>query len=224
MDIAFLLFPNVNALDAVGPYEVLRHLPGARVRFVAPTPGPQPTEDGALALVADASFDDVTAADVLVVPGGRGEVAIRESERALEWVRAIDAGSTWTTSVCTGSLILAKAGLLAGTRATSHWTALETLRGLGAEPTEERVVVQGKIVTAAGVSSGIDMALWLAAQIAGEEQAKAIQLAIEYDPQPPFDSGSTSKAHPELVDRMFRASRFAPSAPSSPHPVTSPWP
>ena len=208
MDVAILLFPNVNALDAVGPYEVLRHLPDARLRFVAPEPGPQSTEDGALALVADASFDDVTAADVLVVPGGRGEVAIRESERALEWVRAIDAGSTWTTSVCTGSLILAKAGLLTGKRATSHWTALETLRALGAEPTEERVVVQGKIVTAAGVSSGIDMALWLAGQLASEEQAKAIQLGIEYDPQPPFDSGSTSKAHPELVDRMFRASRF----------------
>jgi putative intracellular protease/amidase len=208
MDVAILLFPNVNALDAVGPYEVLRHLPDACLRFVAPEPGPQSTEDGVLALVADASFDDVAAADVLVVPGGRGEVAIRESERALEWIRAIDAGSTWTTSVCTGSLILAKAGLLAGKRATSHWTALETLRALGAEPTEERVVVQGKIVTAAGVSSGIDMALWLAGQLASEEQAKAIQLGIEYDPQPPFDSGSTAKAHPELVDRMFRASRF----------------
>jgi putative intracellular protease/amidase len=210
MDVAILIFPNVNALDAVGPYEVLRHLPDARVRFIAPEPGPQLTEDGALALVADASFDDVTATDVLVVPGGRGEVEIRESERALDWVRAIDAGSTWTTSVCTGSLILAKAGLLTGKRATSHWTALETLRTLGAEPTEERVVVQGKIVTAAGVSSGIDMALWLAGQIASEDQAKAIQLGIEYDPQPPFDSGSTSKAHPDLVDRMFRASRFAP--------------
>ena len=208
MDVAILLFPNVNALDAVGPYEVLRHLPDARLRFVAPVPGPQSTEDGALALVADASFDDVTAADVLVVPGGRGEVAIRESERALEWVRAIDAASTWTTSVCTGSLILARAGLLAGRRATSHWTALETLRALGAEPTEERVVVEEKIVTAAGVSSGIDMALWLAGQLASEEQAKAIQLGIEYDPQPPFDSDSTTKAHPELVARMFRASRF----------------
>jgi putative intracellular protease/amidase len=209
MDIALLLFPNVNALDAVGPYEVLRHLPDARIRFVAPEPGPQRTEDGALALVADASFDDVPAVDVLVVPGGRGEVGIRENERALDWVRAVDAGSTWTTSVCTGSLILAKAGLLTGKRATSHWTALEELRALGADPTEERVVVQGKIVTAAGVSSGIDMALWLAAQITSDAQAKAIQLAIEYDPQPPFDSGSTSKAHPELVDRMFRASRFS---------------
>jgi putative intracellular protease/amidase len=209
MDIAILLFQNVNALDAVGPYEVLRHLPDARVRFVAPEPGPQRTEDGALALVADESFDDVPAADVLVVPGGRGEVDIRASERALDWVRAIDAGSTWTTSVCTGSLILARAGLLSGKRATSHWTALETLRSLGAEPTEERVVVQGRVVTAAGVSSGIDMALWLAAQLESEERAKAIQLGIEYDPQPPFDSGSTAKAHPELVDRMFRASRFA---------------
>jgi len=211
MDIAILLFPNVNALDAVGPYEVLRHVPDARIRFVAPEPGPQPTEDGALALVADASFDDVPAAEVLVVPGGRGEVEIRANERALEWIRAIDAGSTWTTSVCTGSLILAKAGLLTGKRATSHWTALEELRALGADPTEERVVVQGKVVTAAGVSSGIDMALWLAAQLTSEVQAKAIQLGIEYDPQPPFDSGSTGKAHPELVERMFRASRFFPA-------------
>jgi putative intracellular protease/amidase len=209
MDIAILLFPNVNALDAVGPYEVLRHLPGARVRFVAPEAGAQRTEDGALALIADESFDDVPAADVLVVPGGRGEVEIRGNDRALDWVRSVDAGSTWTTSVCTGSLILARAGLLTGKRATSHWTALETLRALGAEPTEDRVVVQGKIVTAAGVSSGIDMALWLAAQLESEERAKAIQLGIEYDPQPPFDSGSTAKAHPELVDRMFRASRFA---------------
>ena len=208
MDIAILLFPNVNALDAVGPYEVLRHLTDARVRFVALEPGPQSTEDGALALVADASFDDVPAADVLVVPGGRGELDIRANERALEWVRAVDAASTWTASVCTGSLILAKAGLLTGKRATSHWTALETLRQLGAEPTEERVVVQGKVVTAAGVSSGIDMALWLAAQIESEEKAKSIQLGIEYDPQPPFDSGSTAKAHPDVVDRMFRASRF----------------
>jgi putative intracellular protease/amidase len=208
MDIAILLFPNVNALDAVGPYEVLRHLPDARVRFVASEPGPQRTEDGALALMADTSLDDARAAEVLVVPGGRGEVEIRANEHALDWVRTIDAGSSWTTSVCTGSLILAKAGLLTGKRATSHWTALETLRALGAEPTEERVVVQDKIVTAAGVSSGIDMALWLAAQIDSEERAKAIQLAIEYDPQPPFDSGSTAKAHPDLVDRMFRASRF----------------
>jgi len=199
MDIALLLFPNVNALDAVGPYEVLRHLPDARIRFVAPEPGPQRTEDGALALVADASFDDVSAAEVLVVPGGRGELAIRENERALAWVRAIDAGSTWTTSVCTGSLILAKAGLLTGKRATSHWTALETLRALGAEPTEERVVVQGKIVTAAGVSSGIDMALWLAAQLTSEAQAKAIQLGIEYDPQPPFDAGSPEKAPASVI-------------------------
>jgi putative intracellular protease/amidase len=209
MDIAILLFPNVNALDAVGPYEVLRHLTDARVHFVAPEPGPQRTEDGTLALVADESFDDVPRADVLVVPGGRGEVEIRGNDRALDWVCAIDAQSTWTTSVCTGSLILARAGLLTGKRATSHWTALETLRALGAEPTDERVVVQGKTVTAAGVSSGIDMALWLAAQLESDERAQAIQLGIEYDPQPPFDSGSTAKAHPELVDRMFRASRFA---------------
>ena len=129
--------------------------------------------------------------------------------RVLDWLRTADAASTWTTSVCTGSLLLGAAGLLQGKRATSHWTALDVLRDFGAEPIEERVVVHGKIVTAAGVSSGIDMALWLAAQIADETVAQAIQLAIEYDPQPPFDSGSTAKAAPELVAMLRADSRFA---------------
>ena len=209
MEIAILLFPRLTALDAVGPYEVLRSLPDVTLRMVAAAPGPQRTDHGALALVADTSIDDVTAPDVVVIPGGHGEVDVRSDPRCLDWVRAVHATTTWTTSVCTGSLVLGAAGLLDGRRATSHWTALDTLAGFGAEPAEERVVVDGKIVTAAGVSSGIDMALWLAAELTDVETAQAIQLSIEYDPQPPFDAGSTAKASPALVDRLRRASRFA---------------
>lgn len=208
MEIAILLFPRLTALDAVGPYEVLRSLPDGDLKFVAVSPGPQRTDHGSLALVADHGLDDVPAPDVIVVPGGPGEVGAREDPRVLDWLRRADATSSWTTSVCTGSLVLGAAGLLAGKRATSHWTALEDLRQFGAEPSEERIVVDGKVVTAAGVSSGIDMALWLAAQLADEDTARAIQLAIEYDPRPPFDSGSTATASAELVDRLRRGSRF----------------
>lgn len=208
MEIAILLFPRLTALDAVGPYEVLRGLPGGTVRMVAADPGPQWTDHGSLALVADHTLDDVPAPDVVVVPGGPGEVDVRADRRVLEWVRRAHETSTWTTSVCTGSLILGAAGVLVGRRATSHWTALDELAGFGAEATEERVVVDGKVVTAAGVSSGIDMALWLAAQLTDERTAHSIQLAIEYDPQPPFASGSTATASPELVDALRRSSRF----------------
>jgi transcriptional regulator GlxA family with amidase domain len=208
-DIAIVLYDRLTALDAIGPYEVLRGLPDSTLRFVADEPGPKRTDHGGLALVADHSLDDVPSPDIIVVPGGPGEVDVRAGAAVIDWLRAADATSTWTTSVCTGSLILGAAGLLEGKRATSHWTALDELRKFGAEPTEERVVVQGKIVTAAGVSSGIDMALWLAAQVAGEDVAKAIQLAIEYDPQPPFDAGSPRKAPPAIVDMLRNSSRFA---------------
>ena len=208
VEIAILLFPRLTALDAVGPYEVLRSLPTGDLKFVAATPGPQRTDHGALALVADHGLDEVPAPDVIVVPGGPGEVGARKDPRVLDWLRRADATSTWTTSVCTGSLVLGAAGLLRGKRATSHWTALDELRRFGAEPSGERVVGDGKIVTAAGVSSGIDMALWLAAQLADEETARSIQLAIEYDPRPPFDSGSTATASADLVDRLRRGSRF----------------
>ena len=208
MEIAILLFPRLTALDAVGPYEVLRRLPGCDLKIVAADPGPQRTDHGALALVADSSLDAVPAPAVIVVPGGPGEADARRDPRVLEWVRRAHETSTWTTSVCTGSLILGAAGILAGKRATSHWTALEHLREFGAEPADERVVVDGKVVTAAGVSSGIDMALALAAELVDEDTARAIQLAIEYDPQPPFDSGSTATASPDLVDTLRRASRF----------------
>jgi transcriptional regulator GlxA family with amidase domain len=208
VQIAVLLFDRLTALDAVGPYEVLRGLPDSGVTFVAAEPGPKPTDHGSLALVADHALGAVTNPDVIVVPGGPGEAAVRHDERVLDWLRAAHATSTWTTSVCTGSLILGAAGLLQGKRATSHWSALEVLREFGAEPREERVVVDGKIVTAAGVSAGIDMALWLAAQLAGDDVAQAIQLAIEYDPQPPFDAGSTAKAPAAIVDRLRASSRF----------------
>ncbi len=209
MDIAILLYDRLTALDAIGPYEVLSRLPGASTKFVAVEPGPIKTDNGALTLVAEGSLRDASEPDIVLVPGGPGEVATRAGGPALDWLREVHATSTWTTSVCTGSLILAAAGLLEGARATSHWLALGQLRELGAEPVSERVVFDGKIVTAAGVSAGIDMALRLAARIAGDEVAQAIQLGIEYDPQPPFDAGSPSSAPEEIVDAVRAHSRFS---------------
>jgi putative intracellular protease/amidase len=208
MDIAILLYDRLTALDAIGPYEVLSRLPGASARFVAVEPGPVMTDNGMLTLVAEGSLEDASAPDIVLVPGGPGEVAARAGGPALGWLRAVHETSTWTTSVCTGSLILAAAGLLEGKRATSHWLALEQLRELGAEPVSERVVFDGKLVTAAGVSAGIDMALALAAAIAGDEVAQAIQLGIEYDPQPPFDAGSPAKAPAAIVEGVRAHSRF----------------
>jgi transcriptional regulator GlxA family with amidase domain len=208
MDIAILLYPRLTALDAIGPYEVLSRLPGASLRFVASERGPVHTDNGMLTLVAEHSLDDVPRPDIVLVPGGPGEVAARAGESVLEWLRAVDETSTWTTSVCTGSLILAAAGLLDGRRATGHWLALDELGRLGAIPVSERVVFDGKIVTAGGVSAGIDMALALAAKVAGETVAQAIQLGIEYDPQPPFDAGSPAKAPAEIVDLLRARSRF----------------
>jgi len=208
--IAIPIFEAITALDAVGPYEVLSRLPDAEVVFVAQAPGPKRTENGMLALTADASLSDVPDPEVIVVPGGFGTRALMTDEAMLSWLRSAHATSTWTTSVCTGSLLLAAAGLLDGLRATTHWLELETLRQFGAEPVSERVVVHGKVITAAGVSSGIDMALTLAAAIAGDTMARAIQLGIEYDPQPPFDSGSVAKAPPEIVELVrARRSRLA---------------
>jgi putative intracellular protease/amidase len=201
MDIAILLFERLTALDAIGPYEVLQRLPGARVRFVGAERGPVRTEQGMLGLVADFARHEVTSADILVVPGGIGTRSLLDDEPTLEWIRTIDAHSQWTTSVCTGSLLLGAAGLLSGLEATTHWRVLDTLSRFGATPVSRRVVEQGKVMTAAGVSSGIDMALTLAARVAGDEIAQAIQLGIEYDPQPPFDSGSVAKA-PEAVYKL----------------------
>jgi putative intracellular protease/amidase len=209
MLITIPLFDRFTALDAVGPYEVLSRLPGAEVVFVAEQAGPVRTDTRALTLVAERALADVDACDVVVVPGGPGTRVMLEPQPLHGWLRAIDATTQWTTSVCTGALLLGAAGLLDGLEATTHWSAFDALASLGARPTARRVVPQGKVVTAAGVSAGIDMALWLAAQIAGEEVAKAIQLGIEYDPQPPFDSGSIAKASPETKElvRLAAASR-----------------
>jgi putative intracellular protease/amidase len=199
MKIAVLIFDGLTALDAIGPYEVLHRLPGADLFFVAPEAGFITTDEGKLSLRAEHAIADVDNADVLVVPGGKGTRQLESDARVLDWIRRMDANSSWTTSVCTGSLLLGAAGLLRGIEATSHWALLERLKIHGAIPVSERVVRRGKIITAAGVSAGIDMALVLAAELAGETVAKAIQLGIEYDPEPPFDSGSPRSADPEIV-------------------------
>jgi putative intracellular protease/amidase len=200
MNVTILLYDNFTALDAIGPYEVLRLLPGARVQFVAKTAGVQRSDARSLGLVAERDLGSVGSSDLLVVPGGPGQEVAERDPAIVDWVARIHATTRWTTSVCTGSLILGSAGVLKGLRATSHWMFLERLREYGAEPTLERVVEQGKVVTAAGVSSGIDMALRLAARVAGDDVAQAIQLGIEYDPQPPFDTGSPRKAPGHVVD------------------------
>jgi putative intracellular protease/amidase len=208
MNTAILLYDGFTALDAIGPYEVLSRIPGASATFVASEVGPVRTDNDMLSLVADRSLAEVTAPDIVLVPGGPGEVAARAGGPALEWLRVAHETSTWTASVCTGSLILAAAGLLDGKRATSHWLAMDKLGELGAQPVNERVVFDGKLVTGAGVSAGIDMALALAAKIAGDQVAQAIQLGIEYDPQPPFDAGAPEKAPAEIVALVRARSRF----------------
>ncbi len=202
MNIAILLYDRLTALDAIGPYEVLSRLPGTKVTFVAEEAGPKRTDTGMLALTADASLAELPHPETVLVPGGPGREALMDDGSVHDWLRAADERSTWTTSVCTGSLVLAAAGLLNGKRATSHWLALEELRGLGVDAVPERVVFDGKHVTAAGVSAGIDMALALAARIAGDQVAQAIQLGIEYDPQPPFDAGSPERAPVEIVQAL----------------------
>jgi transcriptional regulator GlxA family with amidase domain len=208
MNIAIVLYDRFTALDAIGPYEVLSRLPGARVTFLAAEAGPVRTDNGMLTVEAERSLGELTDPEIVLVPGGPGEVAARAGAETLEWLRRADATSTWTTSVCTGSLILAAAGLLDGVRATTHWLAMSELEALGAHPVAERVVFEGKLVTAAGVSAGIDMALTLAERISGREVAQAIQLGIEYDPQPPFDAGSPEKAPAEIVALLRGSSRF----------------
>jgi putative intracellular protease/amidase len=200
VDIAIPIFDGITALDAIGPYEVLSRLPEARVHFLGLEPGPVRTDNRMLGLNADRALIDVPHPDVIVVPGGYGTRALMHDEAMLAWVRGAHETSDWTTSVCTGALILGAAGILDGLEATTHWLLLDKLGELGATPVSRRVVEQGKVITAAGVSSGIDMALTLAGRIAGEDVAQAIQLAIEYDPQPPFDSGSTEKASPEIME------------------------
>jgi putative intracellular protease/amidase len=193
MDIVFLAFHGLTPLDLVGPYEVLSRVPNARPILAAPNKGTIIC-GGHLPVVAEHSLEEISSADILVVPGGPGIRDLLDDEKALSWVRKVHSSTQWTTSVCTGSLLLAASGILKDTPATTHWNAMGMLADLGAIPKDDRIVRENKIITAAGVSSGIDMALALAALIAGEDIAQALQLRIEYDPQPPFNSGSVSKA------------------------------
>jgi putative intracellular protease/amidase len=209
INIAIVAFDNMAALDAIGPFEVLAHLPDSTMHWVGLKTGVVRTEENSgVGINIDEVIEDVPSPDIIVVPGGHGEQALRDDDRFITWLTAAHETTTWTTSVCTGSLLLGAAGLLQGKKATSHWLALDTLKTFGAEPTLERVVVDGKIITAAGVSSGIDMALTLAGKLAGDFVAQTIQLGIEYDPQPPFDAGSPLKAPQDAVDFLRAQSRF----------------
>ncbi len=197
MRIVFLFYDGMTALDAVGPHEILCRLPGAQVHRAALHPGEIQT-DSHLILKAESSLSSISSADVLLVPGAGNATTLRNHPEILEWICSIHPTTTWTTSVCTGSLILGAAGILAGLRATTYWAAFDRLKAWKALPTKERVVEDGKVITAAGVSAGIDMALILASKIGGKEFAQAIQLGIEYDPEPPFDTGSPDKANPAI--------------------------
>ncbi|SHL30565.1 DJ-1/PfpI family protein [Actinacidiphila paucisporea] len=199
MQIAVLLYEGFTGLDVVGPYEILSRIPEAEVVFTAVEAGPVRTDMASLALTADRPLAEVTSPDLLVVPGGPGTGAALGDASILDWFRAVDPGTTWTTSVCSGSLLLAAAGLLTGRRAASHWIALEHLPSFGAVPSTDRVVFDGKYATAAGVSAGIDLALHLAGRLAGDAVAEAIQLVVEYAPDPPYTTGSPSSAPPELL-------------------------
>jgi transcriptional regulator GlxA family with amidase domain len=201
--VGLVLYPQFTALDIVGPFQTLVDVPGLNVFFIAAQKGPIVDHTGKLTLEATHSFSEIDALDVLVVPGGFADRDINETNDVVRFVQKIHPTTTWTTSVCTGSIFLAHAGILNGLRATTHWASYDRLQKLGAVPTDQRVVQEGKIITAAGVSSGIDMGLVLVAALEGEEMAKVIQLAIEYDPQPPFDSGTPSKVSPEFKKFVF---------------------
>jgi len=202
--IAIPLFPQFTALDGIGPYEVLQRIPEFDLTFIGHERGVVRSDNGMLGIEVDATFEELAAPDVVVFPGGHGTRALMSDERVLDWVRTAHETTAYTTSVCTGSLVLAAAGLLQGLTATTHWGALDVLAAYGAIPTGERVVehLDRRIITAAGVSSGIDMALRLVEILVDRIAAEACQLMIEYDPQPPFDAGSTAKASPEVVERV----------------------
>ncbi len=202
---AIPLFPQFTALDGIGPYEVLQRIPDVDITFVGHERGVVRSDNGMLGIEVDATFEELTDPDLIVFPGGNGTRALLTDDRVLDWVRSAHAGTRFTTSVCTGSLVLAAAGLLDGLTATTHWGALDKLAELGAVPTGERVVehLDRRLITAAGVSSGIDMALRLVEILFDRTAAEASQLMIEYDPEPPFDAGSTAKAGPEIVERVI---------------------
>ena len=202
--IAIPLFPQFTALDGIGPYEVLQRIPDFVVTFVGRERGVVRSDNGFLGIEVDATYDELPAPDVVVFPGGIGTRALLADEQVLDWVRGAHATSTFTTSVCTGSLVLAAAGLLEGLTATTYWSARDILTRYGAIVSEDRVVehVDHRIITAAGVSSGIDMALRLVELLVDRTAAEAAQLMIEYDPQPPFDAGAPTKASNEVIERV----------------------
>jgi transcriptional regulator GlxA family with amidase domain len=211
MQVAFLVYEGLTTLDLIGPYEVINAVPGWEVRFVAKQAGEVRVDSKAFGITVDNALADVAQPDIFVVPGGiEGTFAAAADEEILDWVRKAHETSKWSTSVCTGSLILGAAGVLRGKRATTHWGATAMLEQYGAEFTSQRVVEDGKVMTAAGVSSGIDMALTLVGRIEGDDTARAVQLAIEYDPQPPYDAGSPEKAGPAIVELAMAA--LAPGA------------
>jgi transcriptional regulator GlxA family with amidase domain len=209
VQIVIALFDRFTALDAVGPHQVFIHLENATTTFAAQRVRGVTDESGTFTLQAQAAFADVPHPDIIVIPGGPGQAG-QMTGPLQDWLRAADKTSAWTTSVCTGALILAGAGLLKDRSATTNWQALAALGRLGVTVKRERYVFDGKYVTAAGVSAGIDMALALVGRVAGDEEAERVQLAIEYDPQPPYNSGSPATAKPEMVERVWAASRFAP--------------
>jgi transcriptional regulator GlxA family with amidase domain len=206
MQIAIGLFPGFTVLDAIGPYQVFAEHPEMETVVCAARHGRLDDEDRRLHFDIDRTFDEIPRPDILLVPGGCTPARIPDAYRpVIDWIRSAHEHTTYTTSVCTGALLLGAAGLLDGLEATTHWRSYERLRGYGAQPTAQRVVFQGKVVTGAGVSAGIDLALAVVAELHGPETAQAIQLQIEYDPQPPFDTGSPSKASPrvrELADDL----------------------
>lgn len=202
MEVAIALFDRLTALDAIGPYEVLQRLPEVEIKFVGREKGEVRTDNGFLGLTVDYTFDEVSHPEVLLVPGGIGTRALVRDEAMLGWIRTAHETSRYTTSVCTGSLLLAAAGILDGLDATTHFAARHILAKYGANPVEDRVVRRGKIITAAGVSSGIDMALELAELLTDATTAKALQLMIEYDPQPPHDAGALHKVDSAVLARV----------------------
>ncbi len=202
--IACLLYEGMTALDFIGPHEVLCRLPKTKILRVAQEKGLIHTDSAGMTVVAEYGLSDVSYADILIVPGAGSATTLRHHPDILHWICSIHKHTQWTTSVCTGSLILGAAGLLSGLKATSHWAVLDRLSRWGAEPVSHRIAEDGKIITAAGVSAGIDMALILAEKMAGAQVAQALQLGIEYDPQPPFDAGSPAKAHPAIRAALYK--------------------
>ena len=203
MEIVVLLFDSINALDVVGPCEILSKIPNTSIKYAAKKPGPKVTDVQAK-LIADYALADISKPDIVLIPGGPGIKSLTSNKEVIDWINDCHKNTKWTVSVCTGALLLGAAGILKGLQATTHWSSLPALENFGAKPQRKRVVIDGKVITCAGVSAGIDMALTLTSLIAGQTTAQAIQLAIEYDPAPPFDAGSPDKAPKEILEMVVR--------------------